>query len=123
MLAKHLPGLALAFAIGPFCALSADASARFTVQNALKSDVDLYIYYGGDTYCGAHEQHKKLSASKSRTFDCSSNGKCQIALFINNQEVCKSDRNACSKSTIKIKDGSKVTLRKTRRNKYYCDFE
>lgn len=116
-------GLLFAFSTALSFSLNAEASSRFTIQNALKSDVDLYIYYGDDTYCGAHQQHKKVPARKSRTFACGSKGKCQIALFVDDTEICKSDHNACGKSTIKIKDGSWVTLRQTGQNALFCDFE
>ena len=123
MRAKLAAGLALACMVGLSPALSAEARSRFTVRNALNSEVDLYIYYGDDTYCGAHQHHKKLPARKSRTFACSTKSKCQMALFVDDAEVCNSDHNACSKSTIKIKDGARVTLRKSRQNTVFCDFE
>ena len=117
--------IALAEAAGLFFVLDAQASPGFTVNNSLKSDVDVYIFYGDEAYCGAHEKHQRIRAGKTRTYGCSGDGegKCKIALFVDGKEICQSDHNACSKSMIVMKDRSSVSVRPgNRKDKFLCQF-
>lgn len=125
MLIKPLTGLVFASAAGLCMTLGAEASPRFTVENTLKTDVEIYIFAGNDTYCGSHEKYKKLPAGKTRTYGCSGHGKgkCKIKLEVHTETVCRSDRNTCSKSAIKMEDGSTISVKKKSKNKFYCELE
>lgn len=125
MFRKHLTILFLAPFAGLGLSLAAHANPGFTVKNALKTDVDLYIFIGDETYCGAHEHHARVSAGKTHSYGCSGRGKdkCKIALFVAGEEICKSARNACSKSKIVMKDRSTVIVRTGQRNQnFLCQF-
>ncbi len=125
MLIKPLISLALAVAAGFFFGLGAAASPGFTIENTLKNDVDVFIFYGDETYCGAHEKHQRIRAGKTRTYGCSGQGenKCKIALFIDGREICPSTHNACSKSMIVMKDRSRVIVRQgNKAGELICQF-
>lgn len=125
MLLKHLIGFAFASAAAFCVALIAEASPRFTVQNDLGRDVEVYIYSGDDTYCGSNEKYKTVPGGKSRTYGCSGHGKgkCKIKLRAHDKKICRSDRNTCDKTAIKMEDGAKVTVKKESKDKFYCEFE
>ena len=123
MLIKPFALVILAAMAGLLIAFSADASPSFTVKNTLKNDVDVFIFYGDETYCGAHEQHQRIRAGKTRTYGCSGHGenKCKLALFVDGKEICQSAHNACSKSMIVMKDRSSVTVERGRqKGKFLC---
>ena len=113
MLIKPFTRLILIAVVGFFFALGAKASPGFTVKNTLKTDVDLYIFYGHESYCGAHEKHRRIKAANTRTYSCSGHGEnqCKIALFVDGEEICPSAHNACSKSMIVMKDRARVSVR------------
>lgn len=113
MLIKPFTRLIFIAMAGLFFALGAEASPGFTVKNTLKTDVDVYIFYGDETYCGAHEKHRRIKATKTHTYGCSGHGKnqCKIALYVDGKEICPSAHNACSKSMIVMKDRSRVIVR------------
>lgn len=63
--------------------------------------------------------------AKTHTYGCGGHGKdkCKIALFVDGEEICKSARNACSKSKIVMNDRSTVILRTGQRNQnFLCQF-
>lgn len=125
MLIRPETRLALAAVVGHFLALGAAASPGFTVKNTLKSDVDVYIFYGEEAYCGAHEKHERIRAGKTRTYGCSGDGetKCKIALFVDGNEICQSAHNACSKSMIVMKNRARVIVRQgNKKENFLCQF-
>lgn len=110
---KPFTRLILTAMTGLLFALGAEASPGFTVKNSLDTDVDVYIFYGDEAYCGAHEKHRRIKAEKTRSYGCSGHGEnqCKIALFVDGKEICPSAHNACSKSMIVMKDRSRVIVR------------
>lgn len=124
MLNRILIGLTLAAVAGLFSSVPAQASPGFTIKNTLKSEIDVFIFFGDETYCGAHEKHERIRAGKTRSYGCSGHGekKCKIALFVDGEEICGAAHNACSKSKIMLKDDSRVIVRPGRQaNKFLCD--
>ena len=125
MLIKPFTHLTLAAIAGLFFTLGAEAGPGFTIKNTLKTDIDIYIFYGDEAYCGAHEKHERIISGKTRTYGCSGHGanKCKIALFIDGKEICQSAHNACSKSMIVMNDRSSVVVRPgNQKDKFLCQF-
>lgn len=126
MLFRSLIGLTLAAVAGLLLASTAQASPGFTIKNTLKSEVDVYIFFGDETYCGAHEKHERIRAGKTRSYGCSGHGKktCKVALFVDGREICGAAHNACSKSKIMLKDRSRVIVRPGKKTgKFLCDIK
>ena len=113
MLIKPFTHLTLAAIAGLFFTLGAEAGPGFTIKNTLKTDIDIYIFYGDEAYCGAHEKHRRIKAENTLSYGCSGHGEnqCKIALFVDGKEICPSAHNACSKSMIVMKDRSRVIVR------------
>lgn len=125
MFVKSLAVLTLASMVGLGASFSAHANSRFTVENNTDKTVDVVVFNGGDTYCGTPAKSKKVDAGKSGSFGCLGNGKgkCKISLGIDGEQICKSDRNTCSKSAIKMDGGSTVTVSRNSKGKPVCAYD
>jgi len=66
MLIKPLTHLALAAAAGLLFAASAEASPRFTIENASDDKIKVYIYNGDDTSCNEEAKTKKVRSDERR---------------------------------------------------------
>jgi len=123
MLIKPLISLFLLAMAGLFFTLSAEANSRFTVDNTTWNKVKVEVYNGDDTECSITLKPKTVFFRKSKTLGCAGGGKgkCKVRLSIKGKQLCKSEKNTCSKSAIKIKDGAYVKITKTE-DKYECEF-
>ena len=106
----------------PAMALNAAASPRFTVENNTDTKVNVYIFKGDDTLCTLEEKFKSVSAGKTESMGCTGDGKgqCKVQFYANGSEICKSDRNTCSKNAIKIAGGKTATVSQSG-DDYSCD--
>lgn len=99
------------------------ASPRFTVTNDSDATLTVQIFSGDDTVCTIMEKHKTMAANTAGTFGCTGNGKgkCKIRLYADQKEICKDDRNTCSKHAIKMPGKSEVTVSGTNADSYACE--
>ena len=104
MLINSFTKLALATAAGLFFTFGAEASPRFTIQNASDDKIKVYIYNGGDRSCTEEAKTKKVSPGKTETYGCTGNGKgkCKVQFFFDIDQICKSERNTCSGKALKL---------------------
>lgn len=125
MLIRYASAFLLASIVALGLTMGAHANPRFAVENTLDETVDVVIFNGDDSYCGTPAKSKKVKAGERESFGCTGNGKgkCKIVLGIDGQQICKSDRNTCSKNAIKIDGGSSVTIAKNENGKTVCAFE
>lgn len=102
---------------------TAEASPRFSVTNETDAKVNVYIFTGDDPFCTFEEKLKSVSAGETDDYGCTANGKgqCKVQFYTGGEEICKSDRNTCSKNAIKVKGGSSVTIAK-QDDAYVCSF-
>lgn len=124
MLIKPLTHLALAAAAGLLFAASAEASPRFTIENASDDKIQVYIYNGGDTSCETEAKTKMVSPGETESFGCTGNGKgkCKVQFFFDIDQICKSERNTCSGKAIKLDGGSKTKI-SWNGSKFLCDID
>ena len=110
-------GLLLAMAAAPH----AEASPRFTVTNETDIKVNVYIFKGDDPFCTLHDKLKSVSAGETDNYGCTGNGKgqCKVQFYAKGNEICKTNRNTCSKNATKVKGGSSVAITKDGEN-YVC---
>ncbi len=110
-------GLVLAMAAAP----SAEASPRFTVTNKTDTKINVYIFTGDDPFCSFSEKLKSVSAGETDNYGCTGDGKgqCKVQFYASGNEICKDDRNTCSKGAIKAKGGSTFVLIKSG-DEYIC---
>jgi len=101
---------------------SALASPRFTVSNDTDSKINVYIFTGGDSLCTLEEKLKTLSAGETDEYGCTGDGKgqCKVQFYASGDEICKSDRNTCSKNAIKVPGKSEITISKSG-DAFECD--
>ncbi len=123
MLTKPLISLFLAAMAGLFFTLSAEANSRFTVENTTWNKVKVDVFNGDDTECSITLKPKTVFFKKTKTLGCAGGGKgkCKVRLSIKGKQLCKSEKKTCSKSAIKMTNGSYVKITKTE-DKYECEF-
>ena len=122
MLIKLLTSRALATVAGLILVASADASPRFTIQNASDDKIKVYIYNRGDRSGTEEAKTQKVSPGKTETYGCTGNGKgkCKVQFFFDIDQICKSERNTCSGKAIKLDGGSKTKI-SWNGSKFVCD--
>ena len=102
----------------------AAASSRFTIENQSDTQVHVYIYSGGDTFCTLEEKVKYLSAGETDSYGCTGNGKnqCKIQLYAKENLICKSDRNTCNSNAIKRENNSEMRITGSLESGFSCAF-
>jgi len=124
MLTRSLTCFALSAAAVLTFTANADASPRFTVENASDDKIKVYIYNGGDVSCKTEAKTKAVSPGQTDTFGCTGNGegKCKVQFFFDIDQICKSERNTCSGKAIKL-DGGSTTRISWDGKKFVCDID
>ena len=124
MFLKALTALALASAASLLFTMTAEANPRFTVENDSKKKVTVYIFSGDDGICSFEEKQKTVKSGNTASFGCHGHGtgRCKIMLYVNDEQVCRSDRDTCNTSAIKMRDGETVTLY-NKDKKFRCYYE
>ena len=126
---RHIPAvtpfslIALGLVLAMAVAQAAEASPRFTVTNETDAKVNVYIFTGDDAVCTWEEKLKSVSAGETDSYGCTGNGKgqCKVQFYTGGDEICKSDRNTCSRNAIKVDGGSSITIAK-QGDAYVCSF-
>lgn len=124
MIIKPLNAFALAAAAGLFFAANAEASPRFTIENASDDKIKVYIYNGDDTSCTEEAKTKKVSPGITETYGCTGNGKgkCKVQFYFDIDQICTKERNTCSGKAIKLNGGSKTKI-SWNGSKFVCDID
>lgn len=123
MFIKPLISLSLAVMAGLFFTLNAEANSRFTVENTTWNKVKVEIFNGDDVECSIPAKSKTVYFRKTKTLGCAGGGKgkCKVRISVKGKQLCKSEKKTCSKSAIKMTDGSYVKITKGE-DKYECEF-
>ena len=123
MLIKPLISLSVAAIAGLFFTLSAEANSRFTVENTTWNKVKVEIFNGNDVECSIPAKTKTVFFRDTKTLGCvgGGKGKCKVRISVKGKQLCKSEKNTCSKSAIKMTNGSYVKITKGE-DKYECEF-
>lgn len=126
MLFKCLNALILAAAASLALSLDAGASSRFTVQNDTDKHVFVSIFSGGDQFCIAEENSKRIEAGSSGSFGCTGNGtnRCRLKFYsAPEKQICKRQSNTCpNDSARKMKNGQEVVISKDEDDGFVCEF-
>ncbi len=122
--ASLLPIATAALGLAAAMAPNAAASSRFTIENQSDTQVHVYIYSGGDTFCTLEEKVKYLSAGETDSYGCTGNGKnqCKIQLYAKENLICKSDRNTCNSNAIKRENNSEMRITGSLETGFDCTF-
>ena len=123
MLSRALTAVFICVFAGFFFTAIAEASPRFTVENTTWNKVKVEIFNGDDTECSITLKPKTVFFRKTKTLGCAGGGKgkCKVRLSIKGKQLCKSEKKTCSKSAIKMTNGSYVKITKAE-DKYECEF-
>ena len=105
-----IAGLCIAVSTAPI----AEASPRFSVTTDTDTKINVYIFTGDDSVCTWEEKLKTVSPDETDSYGCTGNGKgqCKVQFYTEGSEICKSDRNTCSKNAIKVEGGKSFTITK-----------
>jgi hypothetical protein len=121
---KHLTAFVAASLVGLCLTLTAQASPRFTIENASDDKIKVYIYNGDDTSCTEEAKTKKVSPGITETYGCTGNGKgkCKVQFYFDIDQICTKERNTCSGKAIKLDGGSKTKI-SWNGSKFVCDID
>jgi len=123
LFSSTVPISVAALTFAAMAAPTADASPRFSVTNETDAKINLYIFTGDDPFCTFEEKLKTVSAGETDSYGCTGNGKgqCKVQFYKGGDEICKTDRNTCSKNATKAKGGSSITIA-LQDDEYVCSF-
>ena len=100
----------------------ANANSRFTLDNQTNKKLMVLIYSGDDSVCITSAKSKNVRAGNSNSYGCEGHGnhRCHIRVYHDKSKVCKSPKNACNNSAIRVPDGSTITVSSVGDDKYDC---
>ena len=100
----------------------ANANSRFTLDNQTNKKLMVLIYNGDDSVCITSAKSKNVRAGNSNSYGCEGHGnhRCHIRVYHDKSKVCKSPKNACNNSAIRVPDGSTITVSSVGDDKYDC---
>ena len=122
MLLKHILAPSLLAASVLVFTLDANANSRFTLDNQTNKKLMVLIYNGDDSVCVTSAKSKYVRAGNSNSYGCEGHGnhRCHIRVYHDKSKVCKSPKNACNNSAIRVPDGSTITVSSVGDDKYDC---
>ena len=122
MLTRHILASSLIAATALLFTLDASANSRFTLDNKTKKKLMVLIFNGDDSVCETSSKSKNVRAGNSNSYGCEGHGKnrCHIKVFQGQSKACKTPKNACDNSAIRVPNGSTITVTSVEKDTYDC---
>lgn len=122
MFVKHILASSFIVASALMFTFEANANSRFTLDNQTDKKLMVLIYNGDDSICTTAAKSKNVKAGNSNSYGCEGRGnhRCHIRVYQDKSKVCKSPKNACNSSAIKVPNGSTITVSSAGNDKYDC---